>query len=170
VTRSARGVRVQRWLLDDEPAPFLRNLKTWPGNVDRWNIYDVVLPGILLMDSGSAPTGTGAPEGRRTDAAEFFGCQAVTPETETTSHYFFQQSHGFSLEDKKVTENLHQSVLAGFLEDKDVILAQQRILDLDPDVPMLAMRMDTALASFRALMEKAIAEERVQATAVAPTH
>ena len=62
-----------------------------------------------------------------------------------------------------MTENLHQSVLAGFLEDKDVILAQQRILDLDPEVPMLAMRMDTALASFRALMEKAIAEERVQA-------
>jgi vanillate O-demethylase monooxygenase subunit len=165
VTRSARGVRVERWLLDDEPAPFLRNLKTWPGNVDRWNIYDVVLPGILLMDSGSAPTGSGAPEGRRTDPAEFFGCQAVTPETETTSHYFFQQSHGFSLDDPKVTENLHQSVLAGFLEDKDVILAQQRILDLDPDVPMLAMRMDTALASFRALMEKAIAEERVQAQA-----
>jgi hypothetical protein len=57
------------------------NLKTWPGNVDRWNIYDVVLPGVLLMDSGSAPTGTGAPEGKRVDAAQFFGCQAVTPET-----------------------------------------------------------------------------------------
>jgi vanillate O-demethylase monooxygenase subunit len=123
-----------------------------------------------MMDSGSAPTGTGAPEGRRTDAAEFFGCQAVTPESETTSHYFFHQSHGFSLDDPKVTENLHQSVLAGFLEDKEVIMAQQRILDLDPDVPMLAMRMDTALASFRALMEKAIAEERVQAAgAVAPS-
>jgi hypothetical protein len=59
------------------------------------------------------------------------------------------------------------------------------MLDLDPDVQMLAMRMDTALASFRSLMEKAIAEERVQAAAgeaasaggaagsaaaVAPTH
>jgi hypothetical protein len=44
-----------------------------------------------------------------------------------------------------------------------VILAQQRILDLDPNVQMLAVRMDTALASFRALMEKAIAEERAQA-------
>jgi phenylpropionate dioxygenase-like ring-hydroxylating dioxygenase large terminal subunit len=167
VTRSARGVRIERWLLDEEPAPFLRNLKTWPGNVDRWNIYEVVLPGVLLMDSGSAPTGTGAPEGSRNDAAEFFGCQAVTPETETSSHYFFQQSHGFALDDAKVTENLHGSILAGFLEDKEVILAQQRILDLDPDVPMLAMRMDTALASFRALIEKAIAEERMPAASAA---
>jgi phenylpropionate dioxygenase-like ring-hydroxylating dioxygenase large terminal subunit len=35
VTRSGRGVRVERWLIDDEPAPYLRKLKTWPGNVDR---------------------------------------------------------------------------------------------------------------------------------------
>ncbi len=160
VTRSGRGVRVERWLIDDAPAPYLQTLKTWQGNVDRWNIYDVVLPGVLLMDSGSAPTGTGAPEGKRVDAAQFFGCQAVTPETASTSHYFFQQSHGFALEDPSVTESLTASVLAGFLEDKEIILAQQRILELNPDAPMLAMRMDTALASFRALIDKAIAEER----------
>src|SRR5580658_39831 len=160
VTAAPRSVRVERWHLNDEPAPFLRNLKTWPGKVDRWNIYDVVIPGVLLMDSGSAPTGSGAPQGTRVDAAQFFGCQAVTPETRGTSHYFFQQSHGFALDDPSVTENLTQSVLVGFQEDKDIILAQQRILDLAPDAPMLAMRMDTALASFRDIMEKAIAEER----------
>jgi phenylpropionate dioxygenase-like ring-hydroxylating dioxygenase large terminal subunit len=160
VTRSARSVRVERWLIDDEPAPFLQKLKTWAGHVDRWNIYDVVQPGVLLMDSGSAPTGTGAPDGRRVDAAQFFGCQAVTPETEKSSHYFFQQCHAFALDDPSVTQNLADSVRAGFLEDQDIILAQQHILDLDPDAPMLAMRMDTALASFRTLMERAIADER----------
>jgi vanillate O-demethylase monooxygenase subunit len=159
VTRSERGIRVERWLINDQPAPFLRHLKTWPGNVDRWNIYDVVLPGVLLMDSGSAPTGTGAPEGNRIDAAQFFGCQAVTPETTKTSHYFFQQSHGFALDDPSVTENLRTSVLAGFMEDKAIIVAQQRILDLDPNAPMLAMRMDAALAGFRSLLEKAIESE-----------
>jgi hypothetical protein len=34
------------------------------------------------------------------------------------------------------------------------------MLDLDPGAPMLAMRMDTALAGFRALMEKAIESEQ----------
>lgn len=163
ITRGPRNIRVERWLLDDEPAPFLSNIKSWPGNVDRWNIYDVILPGVLLMDSGSAPTGTGASDGNRTDAAQFFGCQAVTPETETTSHYFFQQSHGFALDDPKVTQNLHAAVLAGFAEDKDMIVAQQRILDLDPDAPMLAMRMDSALAAFRSLMDKAIQSENAAA-------
>lgn len=162
VTRRANGIRVERWHIDDEPAPFLRNLKTWSGNVDRWNIYDVVLPGILLMDSGSAPTGTGAPEGNRTDAAQFFGCQAVTPETKKTSHYFFQQSHGFALDDPRVTENLNAAVLAGFNEDKDIIVAQQRIINLNEYAPMLGMRMDTALSAFRTLIEKAIQSENAR--------
>src|SRR6202035_2234866 len=86
----------------------------------------------------------------------------VTPETEKTSHYFFQQSHGFALDDASVTDNLRESVLAGFKEDMDIILAQQHILDLAPDAPMLAMRMDTALASFRSMVEKAIAEEKAK--------
>jgi phenylpropionate dioxygenase-like ring-hydroxylating dioxygenase large terminal subunit len=162
ITRSDRGVRVERWLLDDAPAPFIGKLKTWPGNVDRWNIYEVVLPGVLLMDSGSAPTGTGAPQGLREDAAQFFGCQAVTPETERTSHYFFQQSHGFALDDPGVTDRLTESVLEGFMEDKDIILAQQRVLDLNPGVPMLAMRMDIALEGFRSTLQKAIARERTE--------
>jgi len=156
-------VRVERWLLDDAPAPFIGKLKSWPGNVDRWNIYEVVLPGVLLMDSGSAPTGTGAPQGLREDAAQFFGCQAVTPETERTSHYFFQQSHGFALDDPAVTDRLTESVLEGFMEDKGIILAQQRVLDLNPGVPMLAMRMDIALEGFRSMLEKAISRERTEA-------
>ena len=167
VTRNDRSIRVERWLLDDEPAPFLRNLKTWPGNVDRWNIYDVVLPGVMLMDSGSAATGTGAPVGNRVDPAQFFGCQAVTPETAKTSHYFFQQSHAFALDNPAVTESLRKSVLDGFQEDKDIILAQQRALDMDSDTPMLGMRMDAALANFRSLLDKAIVEE--SATAVRKT-
>jgi len=159
VTQHDRGVHVERWLLNDAPAPFLNKIKSWPGNVDRWNIYEVLLPGVMLMDSGSAATGTGAPEGNRIDAAVFFGCQAVTPETENTTHYFFQQSHGFALDDPSVTESLNQSVLEGFQEDKDIIVAQQKILALDPNAPMLAMRMDVALSSFRSILEKSISAE-----------
>ena len=160
IERSPHGIRVERWLLDDEPAPFLKAIKTWPGNVDRWNIYDVVLPGVLLMDSGSAPVNTGAPQGDRKDCAEFFGCQAITPETDSTSHYFFQQSHRFALDDPQVTENLRLAVLAGFQEDKDIIEAQQRVLNMDPTFRMLGLRMDTALGNFRLLVEKALADEQ----------
>jgi Vanillate O-demethylase oxygenase C-terminal domain len=149
--------------LDEEPAPFLQKLKTWKGNVDRWNIYEFFLPGVLLMDSGSALAGTGAASGTRLDAACFFGCQAITPESERTTHYFFQQSHGFALDDPEVTEKLTASILDGFDEDKRMITCQQRILELDAEVPLVALRMDVALAGFRTLLQRTIdAESAVQ--------
>jgi vanillate O-demethylase monooxygenase subunit len=160
VTRAPNNVVVTRWIIDQEAPPTFQKVGGFTGNVDRWQIIDFVPPAFLRLDVGATPTGTGAPEGKRIGGIGMRNLNAITPETETTSHYFFQQSHGFALDDPSVTKNLRDSVLAGFQEDMDIILAQQRILDLAPDAPMLAMRMDTALASFRAMVEKAIAEER----------
>jgi vanillate O-demethylase monooxygenase subunit len=160
VERRERGVHVARWLLDDEPAPFVRKLKSYEGRVDRWNIYDFLVPGILLMDSGSAPAGTGAPEGRRVDAAEFRSCQALTPETATSTHYFFQQMHNFALDRPEVTETLHASIVAAFHEDQAMITAQSRVLALDDGFVPVPIVADSALAQYRRLLDGMIETER----------
>jgi vanillate O-demethylase monooxygenase subunit len=95
IERTSRGVKVTRWTINTEAPGFIQKVRPFPGRVDRWNIYDFVMPGVLLMDSGMALTGTGAPEGRRVDAAEFRGCQALTPETANSTHYFFAHPHNF---------------------------------------------------------------------------
>lgn len=118
---------------------------------------------ILLMDSGMAPTGTGAPEGRRIDAAEFRGCQALTPETETSTHYFFAHPHNFAVDDSEVTRSIHQSVVTAFDEDRDIILAQKRSLALAPDFKMILFSIDAALSQFRWVVERRLAEESAQA-------
>jgi vanillate O-demethylase monooxygenase subunit len=164
VERLDRGVKVTRWLLDDEPAPFVTKLKRYLGKVDRWNIYDFVVPGILLMDSGSAPAGTGAPEGRRVDAAEFRSCQALTPETEHSTHYFFQQMHNFALDRPEVTQALYESIVAAFHEDQAMITAQSRTLAQDPDFEFMPIVADSALAQYARMLEKLIAEEGAAGT------
>ena len=50
-------------------------------------------------------------------------------------------------------------MLAGFEEDRETILAQQRMLEMDPDFPRLAQRMDSAPGLFRQLMQRLIAAE-----------
>jgi hypothetical protein len=55
---------------------------------------------------------------------------AVTPETETTSHYFWAQPHDFRLDDPTVTELIFRQVHTAFLEDLAVIEAQQNNLDI----------------------------------------
>jgi phenylpropionate dioxygenase-like ring-hydroxylating dioxygenase large terminal subunit len=162
VERLEDGVRITRWTIDTEAPPFAKQVKDWPGKVDRWNIYNFTLPAILLMDSGMAPTGTGAQEGRRIDAAEFRGCQALTPETENSTHYFFAHPHNFAIDQPEVTRSIHQAVVAAFDEDRDIITAQQRSLALAPDFKMIPFSIDAALSQFRWVVARRLEEEAAQ--------
>jgi Vanillate O-demethylase oxygenase C-terminal domain len=138
-------------------------LKDWGGKVDRWNIYDFTLPATLLMDSGMAPTGTGAPEGNREGAFEFRGCQALTPETENSTHYFFAHPHNFAIDKPEVTRSIHQSVVQAFDEDREIITAQQRSLAMDPSFKMVPFGMDAALNQFRWVVAKRLEAEALEA-------
>ena len=160
VERIDNGVRVTRWTINTDAPAYAAAVKAWPGKVDRWNIYDFTLPAILRMDSGMAPTGTGAREGTRVDAAEFRGCQALTPETENSTHYFFAHPHNFAIDQPDVTRSIHQSVVSAFDEDRDIITAQQKNLALDPAFEMTPFGIDSALSQFRWAVNQRLEEER----------
>jgi vanillate O-demethylase monooxygenase subunit len=146
--------------MDTDAPPFAAAVKQWPGKVDRWNIYDFTLPAILRMDSGMAPAGTGAREGTRVDAAEFRGCQALTPETENSTHYFFGHPHNFAIDQPDITRSIHQSVVDAFDEDREIITAQQKNLALDPDFEMSPFGIDSALSQFRWAVKERLENER----------
>ncbi len=58
-----RGIRVTRWALNTAVPAFVQKVKSYPGRVDRWNVYDFTVPGIFVMDSGMGPVGTGVAAG-----------------------------------------------------------------------------------------------------------
>ncbi|WP_394782146.1 Rieske 2Fe-2S domain-containing protein [Undibacterium sp.] len=163
VERTERGVKVTRWALDTEPPAFIQKVHPFAGKVDRWNIYDFVAPGILLMDSGMAPAGTGAQEGRRINAVEFRGCQALTPERDNSTHYFFAHPHNFALDRPDVTDSIHQSVITAFAEDREIVEAQQAMVALDPEFKMVNLGIDAALSQFRWIVEQKIGQEKKHA-------
>lgn len=156
-----RGVKVTRWALDTAPPAFVQQVRPFPGRVDRWNIYEFLIPGIFLMDSGMKAAGTGARGGDRTDAAAFRGCQALTPETATSTHYFFAHPHNFAIDQPAVTRSIHDNVVAAFEEDRAMITAQVRNLALRPDFRMLPIRADQALGQYRRLVDRILQEEAV---------
>ena len=86
-----RGIRVTRRVPNVPAPPFYQRFREFDTLLNRWFIYDFVLPGTLLMHSGGAPV-SDAPGDMR-NAVQLHSCQTLTPETETTTHYFFQQSH-----------------------------------------------------------------------------
>jgi vanillate O-demethylase monooxygenase subunit len=162
VERLDNGVRITRWAMAIDPPPFAKAVKEWGGKVDRWNIYNFTVPATLLMDSGMAPAGQGAAEGNREGAIEFRGCQAITPETENSAHYFFAHPHNFSIDKPEVTRSVHQSVVSAFEEDRDIITAQQQSLALAPDFKMMAFGIDAALNQFRWIVSRRLEQEAAE--------
>ena len=154
VERGASWVRVERWLTNEVPAPFHTKVAQFSGRVDRWHFYDFHVPGVLIMHSGVQATGTGAPDGNFHQALEFRSCQAVTPETEHSSHYFYAVPRNFAIHDASMTDTLFNDIVTAFEEDRLVIEGQARSLAQSADWEMAPIAADAALAQFRWLMSR----------------
>lgn len=157
-----RGVHVKRTVPDVPAPPFYQRFRPYSTNLDRWFDYEFLLPGTLLMHSGGRPVG----ETTMDNAVQLHSCQTLTPETDTSTHYFFQQSHRRGFGDGSVTDSIYNSLIAAFNEDRDMITAQHRNLLRNPDAPMLPLHFDAALMRFR----KLLAEEKLAEDATSPAH
>jgi vanillate O-demethylase monooxygenase subunit len=151
------GIKVTRRVPDVPAPPYYRKMRSFDSNVDRWFIYEFLLPGTLLMHSGGRPVADKPDD--LTNSVQLHSCQTLTPETEASTHYFFQQSHQANLGDESVTEGIYQSVIAAFNEDRDVITAQYRSILRNPEAPMVALAIDSALVQFRRLLAQRVALE-----------
>lgn len=162
------GVRLSRWYLSEpEIAPYLKGMETFQGPVDRWHVYELTTAGnVFNMDSGSAPAGTGAPEGQRVpEAMQFHATQIVTPEDERNSHFFWTYAHNFNLQDTAFTRQLAARLTLGFEEDRTIIEAQQKVVDESNGDKMAYIHFDHALTLGRRRIEELLAEEAAAAPA-----
>ena len=89
VQRAQDNVTVTRWIIDAPAPPTFVKAGKFTANVDRWQIINFPPPAFLRLDVGATPTGTGAPEGQFVGGIDMRNLNAITPETETTSHYFW---------------------------------------------------------------------------------
>jgi len=157
--RLERGVRVRREMSKITPAPYHQRLAQFSGPVDRWFVYDYLIPGVLLMESGVRPADLRLREREKT--LNFHSCQALTPETATATHYFFASAHQSWLEEG-ATDHIYQSVLSAFAEDRRMIEAQQQLISSTAAADMLPLLGDAALGQFRLLMQRALEAENPQ--------
>ena len=84
---------------------------------------------------------------------------AISPETETTSHYFWAQAHDFDVKNAETTNKIFAEIERAFLEDVDVLSAQQRNLDLLPNRPQLDISADAGLIQVRRILARMHDEE-----------
>jgi vanillate O-demethylase monooxygenase subunit len=118
------------------------------------------------MTGGVFPIGTcerlggAAPDLELALGAVTFTSQAVTPLTEKTSRYFFSwgphRRHG----DAALRDTLMGVAFKAFAEDRTMIEAQQRIIDMTPAPSVMPTSADRAITLFNQMIAKRVREER----------
>ncbi|HUB96355.1 MAG TPA: aromatic ring-hydroxylating dioxygenase subunit alpha, partial [Stellaceae bacterium] len=84
---------------------------------------------------------------------------AMTPETETSCHYFWGSCRNFRVDDKAMDEQGYVSTVAAFNEDKDMLEAEQKIIDLDPAARQIDLVGDAGGLQARRIVERLLADE-----------
>src|SRR5579884_1933852 len=167
VARAPNNVVVTRWIIDQEPPPTFKKVGGFTGNVDRWQIIDFTPPAFLRLDVGATATGTGAPEGKRIGGIGMRNLNAITPETETTSHYFWGQAHDFDVDNPQTTDRIFEQIKTAFLEDVAVFSAQQRNLNIFGKPPQFDINADAGALAARRILARLYAEEQSSLPATA---
>jgi len=162
ITPLARGVRFERWITGTYGASNRKSAEP----VDGWQTYDFLIPGVLLMWSANYPAGTAErlgfapPQPEAAISGLNFTSQAVTPLADRSSRYFFSwgphRKHG----DEAMRDAMMKMADMAFAEDKVMIEAQQRVIDMTADPVIMPTAHDRGVTMFNRLVDKLARGER----------
>lgn len=151
--RQGNKVVTWRWVIDGPLMPIFEGLKDFGGNVDRWHYYHYHAPSIAVIDFGSAPTGTGAPEGNRDDCIQMYACHFITPidQRSCVQHWLCLKN---SPADPVIDERLRSNLRMAFNEDKRVLEAIQRNEDKPRQWHRINLALDGSSIKMRRIVEE----------------
>ena len=142
--RGERHVTVTRWVMDSPPPPFFVKAGGFAPDqhVDRWQHITWTPPAFVRLDVGAAIAGTGAIDGDRSQGITMRNLNAITPETDKTTHYFWAQAHDFRIDEPWITDLLRENVHTAFMEDLWIIKLQQENMDSGTTPPRVDINHD----------------------------
>ena len=155
-------VRAHRDMLNCEPPPFYVKAAGFTDRIDRWHTTIFTPPAFNIIENGSMPAGSNKEEARRNGLTrERRVLNLITPETETSSHYFWAIARCYDLEDSQLTEYIRVEVARTFDEDKIMLEAQQkRMRGAHFDQFPVTLRADAGAVQARRMMARLLAEEQ----------
>jgi phenylpropionate dioxygenase-like ring-hydroxylating dioxygenase large terminal subunit len=127
------------------------------GKFDRWQKQIVRAPAYVYFEAGAEPAGSNNPPSQPHHVV----IQGITPETETSTHYFWAAARHFAIDDADISEKMRAITVDAFDEDVAVLAAQQRSIDEDRNGRLLnAFACDAAGLAMRRILARMIAAEK----------
>jgi vanillate O-demethylase monooxygenase subunit len=156
-TSDGEKVTVTRWMPGVDAPPFWRGALKKDGPVDRWQVCHFVAPCSVIIDVGVAPVGAGATIEDHDQGVRGFVIDSMTPESDGSFHYFWGMARNFDIDDAGFTARFKRQQGGVFAEDIEILEAQQRSIDANPDLKLRAYAIDAGGVRARRVIEKAIA-------------
>jgi phenylpropionate dioxygenase-like ring-hydroxylating dioxygenase large terminal subunit len=98
-----------------------------------------------------------------------FLVNVMTPETDRTMHYFWASNRNFDIANPELDAFFLRETHNAFLEDIDIIEAQQRCIDLDPSKPEVMVAGDVGSIQARKLMARLLKDQALEINALRAT-
>jgi nitrite reductase/ring-hydroxylating ferredoxin subunit len=159
VKEDDEGVSIEYTCFDEVPNVLMRKAPGLGDRLDQRVRMTWEAPGAMVLRIEFVPAGS--PEG--TPATSFRNVHALTPETATSTHYFFASTRNFLMDDAALNDaigNTRKSIFEA--EDSSMIAAQQSAMgdkglwELNP----LMFRGDNAGVRARRILERRIRDEQ----------
>ena len=159
----ADWVSVTRMIPDHDPAPFWKKAPSDAKgladvNCDRWQVIHFRPPANLALEVGVAPAGTGGLVGDRSQGVEARNLNAITPETEDSTWYFWALARNFS-RDPALDSAFASKIAAIFEEDKVACEAVHQVMKRNVGRPVIDVNADGGQILARRMVSDLVARE-----------
>ncbi|MBK7613256.1 MAG: aromatic ring-hydroxylating dioxygenase subunit alpha [Vitreoscilla sp.] len=163
-------VITSRFMNGIEPPPFWKmalRMNGLPDDqlVDRWQICHFSPPSHVLIEVGVALAGQGGHGAPKDVKVSSIVVDFITPETDTSIHYFWGMARHFKPDDAALTAQIREGQGKIFAEDREMLERQQLNLLHWPERKLLMLNIDSGGLQARRIIGRLIAAERDAATA-----
>ena len=160
-------VTVRRWTRNRPPPPAYAAKHGVEGLVDRWQIIEFRAPCHVRTFKGMGPNMYGvegfdftsaeadAPESAVTVSR---GNTCITPETETSCHYFTVHCHRGHVEEERLNQ-IWASTVETLNQDVDILARTQENIAYNPDADLVFIHVDEGVEKARQLARMAVRME-----------
>jgi vanillate O-demethylase monooxygenase subunit len=151
VQRDGERVRLARRMYDIEPPPTYKQARGFEGKVSRWQIIDFAAPGYFEFDTGLIDAGHEIPDispdrplPSNARILSRHAMHGVAPESAASTHYYFGFTYDPADHTEQMADFLFDGMLKTFIEDVEVLEAQQANMALTPGAHVIDIVSDTA--------------------------
>lgn len=146
-------VRVVRHMPGSVPPPTYTAAFPFAGKVDRWQEIEFHVSHLRIW-TGAVDAGTDSMDNPERGGFHMRGFHGVTPETATTSHYFWTMATNPASDPEAVKAKVIEQTILTFDEDKHVIEAQYDNMCRFGERPMIDIHVDVGANRARQIIAR----------------